>query len=281
MASPDNVLADVDTFLQELANSTVKPSEHLSMSHRHGPHEQHMHGNHVGMQHGMGMGMHDGHMMKMWFHGGYNEVILFDFWRIGSISGLVISFIAIFVMGAMYEGIKWFRVYLQMSNSTASSCSQRENGISLQHVVYDKAPLQNDIARSTSNEDVYNPTTTPPSHAIRSHNRRSSPYTSSSPCSSVRLTQAALYVAQLVLAYWLMLIVMTYNTWLNDRLTTACSLGDVELVCNQLFLNSLAHRFAAIAVILGAGFGHWLFAVLKFRDLAGETADSFATDACH
>ncbi|VDM82502.1 unnamed protein product [Strongylus vulgaris] len=112
-----------------------------------------MHGNHVGMHHGMGMGMHDGHMMKMWFHGGCDEVILFDFWRIGSIS--------------------------------------------------------------------------------------------------------------------------------DDRLTTACSLDDVELICNQLFLNSLAHRFAAIAVILGAGFGHWLFAVLKFRDLAGETADSFATDACH
>ncbi|CAJ0594084.1 unnamed protein product [Cylicocyclus nassatus] len=255
MASPDNILADVDNFLQDLANSSASPpQEHLSMPHQHGPHEHPMHG-HEGhmMQHGMGMGMgmHEGHMMKMWFHGGWNEVILFDFWRIDSLSGLILSFIAIFIMGAMYEGIKWFRVFLQMSNSAPKCCRQSENGISLQHVVQDKAPLQDEVGRSNSNENVYNPTTTPPSHTIRSHNRRSSPYTNSSPCSSARLIQAALYIVQLVLAYWLMLIVMTYNTWLT------------------------------IAVILGAGFGHWLFAVLKIRDAAGETADSFATDACH
>ncbi|EYC25323.1 hypothetical protein Y032_0012g1822 [Ancylostoma ceylanicum] len=196
-------------------------------------------------------GGHEGHVMKMWFHGGWNEVILFDFWRIDSFSGLVLSFIAIFIMGAMYEGIKWFRVYLQMNNSMADLTAPKENGISLQHVVHDKAPLHNEVVRSSSNEDVYNPTTTPPSHAVRSHNRRASPYSNSSPCSSVRLIQASLYVIQLVLAYWLMLIVMTYNTWLT------------------------------IAVILGAGFGHWLFAVLKFREPTGETADSFATDACH
>lgn len=37
----------------------------------------------------------------------------------------------------------------------------------------------------------------------------------------------------------------------------------------------------AIAVILGAGFGHWLFAVLKFRSAGGDAVDSLATDACH
>ncbi|KIH42297.1 Ctr copper transporter family protein [Ancylostoma duodenale] len=160
-------------------------------------------------------GGHEGHVMKMWFHGGWNEVILFDFWRIDSFSGLVLSFIAIFIMGAMYEGIKWFRVYLQINSSMADLTAPKENGISLQHVVHDKAPLQNEVVRSGSNEDVYNPTTTPPSHAVRSHNRRASPYSNSPPCSSVRLIQAALYVIQLVLAYWLMLIVMTYNTWLS------------------------------------------------------------------
>ncbi|RCN34947.1 Ctr copper transporter family protein, partial [Ancylostoma caninum] len=66
--------------------------------------------------------------MKMWFHGGWNEVILFDFWRIDSFSGLVLSFIAIFIMGAMYEGIKWFRVYLQMNNSMAGLAAPKGNG---------------------------------------------------------------------------------------------------------------------------------------------------------
>ncbi|KAK6731947.1 hypothetical protein RB195_008038 [Necator americanus] len=249
MASGNSVLTDVDSFLQEMANSSVSHSlDHHSLPEHHDHHDHSMHSSHA--THGT-HGEHEGHMMKMWFHGGCSEVILFDFWRIDSISGLVFSFIAIFVMGAMYEGIKWFRVYLQMDNTMANFAAPKENGISLQSVVHDKAPLHNDVVRSSSNEDVYNPTTTPPSHAIRSHNRHTSPYSASSPCSSKRLIQAALYVLQLVLAYWLMLIVMTYNTWLT------------------------------IAVVLGAGFGHWLFAVLKFRDPAGETADSFATDACH
>lgn len=38
---------------------------------------------------------------------------------------------------------------------------------------------------------------------------------------------------------------------------------------------------SALAVILGAGFGHWIFAVLHFANPNGEAADSIATDACH
>lgn len=33
---------------------------------------------------------HD-HTMKMWFHSGYEEVILFDFWRIETLSGELFS----------------------------------------------------------------------------------------------------------------------------------------------------------------------------------------------
>ena len=33
------------------------------------------------------------HMMKMYFHGGYTEVILFDFWRIGSIGKLDLMYL--------------------------------------------------------------------------------------------------------------------------------------------------------------------------------------------
>ena len=55
--------------------------------------------------------------MKMWFHGGMDEVILFDFWRINSFAGLFFSWILIFALGAAYEGLKWFRIYLQLKET--------------------------------------------------------------------------------------------------------------------------------------------------------------------
>uniref|UniRef100_A0A158P866 Copper transport protein n=1 Tax=Angiostrongylus cantonensis TaxID=6313 RepID=A0A158P866_ANGCA len=174
---------------------------------------------------------HSDHEMKMWFHGGWDEVILFEFWRISSFSGLILSFIAIFVMGAIYEGIKWFRVYLQMISSTSEFVSN-ESGIRLRKISHDEVLQGLELVQN--------------SPAIFC-----SPFTHAHACSSMRLLEAFLYVVQLVLAYWLMLIVMTYNTWLT------------------------------MAVIGGAGFGHWLFAVIKFRNPESETADTFATDACH
>lgn len=81
----------------------------------------------------------------------------------------------------------------------------------------------------------------------------------------MRLSQALLYIVQLVVAYWLMLIVMTYNIWLSE----------------SSFLKLDFESVLAIAVILGAGFGHWLFAALRFANPDGEAADQIATDACH
>jgi copper transporter 1 len=47
--------------------------------------------------------------MKMYFHTGYNEVILFDQWRINSPGGLLWSMLAIFILAAAYEGLKYLR----------------------------------------------------------------------------------------------------------------------------------------------------------------------------
>ncbi len=57
------------------------------------------------------MGGHHMDMMMMYFHGGYTEVILFDFWRINSLGGLIGSMIGCFLMGILYEGIKSYREY--------------------------------------------------------------------------------------------------------------------------------------------------------------------------
>ena len=50
-----------------------------------------------------------GDMMMMYFHGGFNEVILFDFWRISTLAGLIGSMVGCFIMGVLYEGIKSYR----------------------------------------------------------------------------------------------------------------------------------------------------------------------------
>lgn len=49
------------------------------------------------------------HMMMMYFHGGYNEVILFDIWRISTVGGLIGSMIGCFLLGILYEAIKSYR----------------------------------------------------------------------------------------------------------------------------------------------------------------------------
>ncbi|PIC51980.1 hypothetical protein B9Z55_002274 [Caenorhabditis nigoni] len=237
-----------DNFLDELSGKEV---EALSLTQEAQKHDGHDHGNHGGHEghadhgshgsHGAhgAHGGHEGHMMKMWFHGGFEEVILFDFWRTDSLFGMLLSCAAIFIMGATYEGVKWFRVFLQMNQSQSQvlvnkSCVEttRSSGGTTCH---------QSISRSQSNKPQSEPFL-------------ASPITrnpSNSPFSPHRLIQMVLYILQLVLAYWLMLIVMTYNTYLTA------------------------------AVVLGAGFGHWLFAVLQLRSSDGEVTDSFQTDACH
>ncbi|KAF1770764.1 hypothetical protein GCK72_002587 [Caenorhabditis remanei] len=227
-----------DNFLDELSGKDVEAvklpeekSEHAGHDHgEHGGHEGHgdhgAHGAHGG---------HEGHMMKMWFHGGFEEVILFDFWRTDSLFGMILSCAAIFIMGATYEGVKWFRVFLQMNQSQSQILANKSC------VETTRSSGHQSVSRSHSNK--------PQSEPFLAATVTRSP--ANSPFSPHRLIQMLLYILQLVLAYWLMLIVMTYNTYLTA------------------------------AVVLGAGFGHWLFAVLQLRSSDGEVTDSFQTDACH
>uniref|UniRef100_A0A1B6MRC4 Copper transport protein n=1 Tax=Graphocephala atropunctata TaxID=36148 RepID=A0A1B6MRC4_9HEMI len=61
---------------------------------------------HASMDHGSMM------MHMMTFHFGYTETILFDFWNISSVGGLIGSMFGIFFMAALYEGLKYYREYL-------------------------------------------------------------------------------------------------------------------------------------------------------------------------
>ena len=51
-------------------------------------------------------------MMHMFFHGGCDEVILFDWWRINTYGGLVASMLACVALGILYEALKAYREYV-------------------------------------------------------------------------------------------------------------------------------------------------------------------------
>ncbi|VDD92853.1 unnamed protein product [Enterobius vermicularis] len=212
-----NFLANRSMQARNSASHAGHDSQMHHMHHHH--HHQHMGmGEEMGMMTGDTMSSSNHQMMKMWFHGGYDEVILFDFWRINSFCGLITSCLVIFVMSALYEGVKWFRVYLQMAS--------------------EKVDSQNCLLEERHHNGlVYKPTTTTSNNVTAGF--------------QVRGFQGVLYAVQLTLAYWMMLVAMTFNSYLT------------------------------IAVIVGAAFGHWLFAVLKCFNSQADRLNSLATDACH
>nr|CAD2133388.1 unnamed protein product [Meloidogyne enterolobii] len=238
------------------------------------------------------------HNMKMYFHGGFDEIVLFDFWRINSTLGLFTSFILIFLMGAAYEGLKWFRVYFQLWTCERSKSSDFLSLNSVSRKVEgknfngseDHSLIKNNnktFASSsgcsencgnsnTLNREVYAPTVVISAPQVCTSSMQINRWTwimmyvnrNFSP-STCQLIETGIYAFQLVLAYWLMLIAMTFNVWLT------------------------------FAVILGAAFGHWLFANIKcspprrcFCQSCGngggatssndpENIDNFASDLCH
>ncbi|VDK80999.1 unnamed protein product [Litomosoides sigmodontis] len=197
------------------------------------------------INHGKGHGHqheHGEHVMKMWFHFGYHEIILFEFWKIESFCGLLLSCLLIFIIACFYEWIKWFRVYLQLSAARCPPSCRHTNDEGKEDEV------KQDDKRTVCNSSVSAPLTVtlPPGYqrvSNRTTRRETSPI--------IRFLQAVLYLVQVTLAYCLMLIAMTYNVWLT------------------------------IAVIAGAVFGHWLFAILKCFNPLTDDLDTFSSDACH
>ncbi|XP_053952144.1 high affinity copper uptake protein 1 isoform X2 [Anastrepha obliqua] len=167
-------------------------SDHHAMQHSH--------------EHGtMGMEGPMHHMMSMAFHFGYNETVLFSWWKFDSIMGLIGSMIAIFVMAVLYEGLKYYREYLFWK---------------------------------TYNLLEYRPVTGPQRNP--EDPQRSTPSTSASPVQYVgevihkqpptmlslnHLYQTGLHIIQVTLSFMLMLIFMTYNVWLCIVVVLGAAVG--------------------------------------------------------
>lgn len=52
---------------------------------------------------------------QMTFHTGFCETVLFDSWKVSSVGGLVGSMIGIFIMAALYEGLKYYRYVVSVA----------------------------------------------------------------------------------------------------------------------------------------------------------------------
>merc|ERR1719367_1278330 len=86
---------------------------HATMDHADMGHEAMDHGS---MKEGSGHAMM---MMSMTFHGGCTEVILFDFWSISTVGGLIGSMVGCFLLGILYEGLKFYREFLMARGFSA------------------------------------------------------------------------------------------------------------------------------------------------------------------
>jgi len=151
-------------------------------------------------------------MMKMYFHGGYNEVILFDFWRISTLGGLIASMVGCFILGILYEGLKFLREFLigrELRTSSYSNVSS--NPVDISDEGGDTASIHSTeqaISRSPARSDNQEVKILQTKLLSRGH-----------------LLQTILQFVQVVLSYCLMLIFMTYNVWLGLAVALGATAG--------------------------------------------------------
>lgn len=155
------------------------------------------HGGHIGMVN---------HMMSMAFHGGYNETILFEQWKIDSLAGLLWSMLLIFIMAALYEGLKYYREYLFWKTYNA-----------LQYrpvTVTEKNSGNGTVGNNNENATNGGGSGDDASRVVQP-----------TMLSAMHLFQTFLHILQVTLSFLLMLIFMTYNTWLCVAVVLGAALG--------------------------------------------------------
>lgn len=171
------------------------------------------------------------HMMSMAFHGGYNETILFEQWKIDSLAGLLWSMLLIFIMAALYEGLKYYREHLFW---------RTYNALQYRPVTVTEKNPRNGTTVASNNNGL---ASGGPGAAISSDGIggggegaddgsrvvhmvgeviHKQPPTM---LSAMHLFQTFLHIVQVTLSFLLMLIFMTYNTWLCLAVVLGAALG--------------------------------------------------------
>ncbi|CAH3021147.1 unnamed protein product, partial [Porites evermanni] len=150
------------------------------------------------------------------FHVNTKGTLLFQDWRYTSISALVGVCLATFLFTALYEGVKIFRIWLEsrplrllMRDLTQSTPTNEDDDT--QSAFNSKGSLQQRIIRFPRQSGKWR--------------------------SDIHLLQTFLHVLQVFVGYVLMLIVMTYNTWLGVAVIAGAGTG--YMVFSAIFPDNL------------------------------------------
>ncbi|PAV56190.1 hypothetical protein WR25_09506 isoform B [Diploscapter pachys] len=118
----DELKKDAMSFLNNfdtMGDSITVPSAH------------HDHSAHAGGEHSHAAGEHDHGGMKMYFHWGVTETILFESWTTQSEWGMALAVVLVFVMGFLYEGLRWLRIYLQKRKPGNSKAKKATSSVQM------------------------------------------------------------------------------------------------------------------------------------------------------
>ncbi|KAJ8039310.1 High affinity copper uptake protein 1 [Holothuria leucospilota] len=130
-------------------------------------------------------------MDDMFFRFEVETTILFEFWKVETVSGLFFSCVVVFLLALLFEGLKVFRLRLG-AIQTPDAKETKEKSESTE-----KSPILEE-----------------------EENDNSLPFLSWG-----HLFQTCCHVVQVSVAYALMLIVMTYNAWLAISVLLGAGFG--------------------------------------------------------
>ncbi|CAG2113532.1 unnamed protein product, partial [Medioppia subpectinata] len=145
---------------------------------------------------GMDMDMDMG--MKMYFHTGYEKMVLFEHWMATTPWGMIGACVFFFVLGVIYEGLKYYRQFLALkAQSLLTIQVHEESGNGSTSTATPDSPI--------SSADKYDRPLHTTDCTVRPAIRR---------LSFAHIYQTALHMIQMLISYVLMLGVMTFNVWL-------------------------------------------------------------------
>ncbi|XP_020905463.1 probable low affinity copper uptake protein 2 [Exaiptasia diaphana] len=145
-----------------------------------------------------------------------NFVLLFEGWKISSITVLAGSCFGVFLLSILSEFVRFKRSKLQVrKNDHAPLPSETTNDV-------------NETGNQSPDELSHSSVTLHRNNDVYKHQQAYSPF------STHHAIQVILHVTQLILGYVLMLIVMTFNVWLG--ISVVLGLGTGYFLCHNDYL---------------------------------------------
>ncbi|BFZ20108.1 hypothetical protein BsWGS_23147 [Bradybaena similaris] len=173
--------------------------DHSGMDHGH----DHVMQTTTGMSHDHGSAGHGsaGHGsmdmdMKMYFHDGYSEYILFESCLTKSPGGMVAACFVVFFLAVLYEGLKFLREIVLQRSLTGKA-----------HGAFTVGTLPAGSSQEQMVMQIRNPSIT------------------SRMLTSSHFLQTLLHIIQVFISYCLMLVFMTYNVWLCVAIILGAGVG--------------------------------------------------------